>query len=220
MSPNAYYPMFADLHGRRCLVVGGGMVAQRKVATLLRCGAQVTVVSPTLTRRLAADARQGRVRWVRRRARPADLRTAWIVFAATDDQRINDLVSRTAARARIFANIVDQIPLCSFIAPAIVTRGSLTIAISTGGGSPSLAKRLRRDLADAIGSDYARMLRLLRSLRGIAKQRLPNYRDRKKYFDRLIRGRVFDLVRGHRVAAARREALALLEASAGRNGSP
>ena len=219
MRNQAYYPLFTDLHGRRCVVIGGGMVAQRKVTTLLDYGADLIVVSPTATRRILTYARRGNIRYLARSFRPSDLRGAWLVYAATDDQRINELVSRCATRSRIFTNVVDQKPLCSFIAPAIVKRGDLVIAISTGGASPALAKRLRRELNDLIGSDYARMLRLLGSLRGVAKRRLPSHTDRKRYFDRLVGGRTFELVRAGKTTAARREALMLLERSAATNGS-
>ena len=194
------------------------MVAQRKVTTLLRYGAQITVISPQVTRRLAVYARQGKIRLVERRFRPGDLRSVWLVYAATDDPVINELVSRSAQRTRVFANVVDQTSLCSFVAPAIFRRDPLVIAISTGGASPALAKKLRRDLGRMIGSDYAQMLRLLRSLRPIAKQRLPGSNDRKRYFDQLVSGRVFAFVREGKMAAARRAALALLETEAKQNG--
>lgn len=218
MPAHAYYPIFTDLHGRRCVVIGGGMVAQRKVTTLLGYGARISVISPRVTHRLLTYVREGTIRYLARPFRPADLRGAWLVYAATNDQRINEQVYRVATRSRIFTNVVDQKPLCSFIAPAIVKRGDLVIAISTGGGSPSLAKRLRRELGESIGSDYARMLRLLGGLRGVAKRRLPSYRDRKGYFDHLIGGRIFALVRAGKPTEARREALTLLERAA-RNGS-
>lgn len=210
MSANVYYPLFADLRGRRCVVIGGGLVAQRKVTTLLRFGARVTVISPSLTRRLAACAKRGTITRVARRFRPADLRGAWLVYAATDDHPTNEEVFRAASRQRIFTNVVDQPPLCSFIAPAIVKRGEIVIAISTGGGSPTLAKTLRRELERTIGCDYAAMLRLLQGLRGAAKRHLPGYRDRKQYFRRLIEGRVFRLVRQGQPQAARRAAIKLL----------
>ena len=213
-----YYPLFADLRGRRCVVIGGGMVAQRKVTTLLQYGADITLISPEATTRLLAYARKGAIRHVARRFRPSDLRGCWLVYAATDDQQINAQAYRHATRRRIFTNVVDQKPLCSFIAPAICRRGDLVIAISTGGGSPTIAKRLRQELQQAIGSDYARMIRLLKGLRTVAKRRMPSYRDRKRYFDRLVQGRVFNLVRAGRMSAARREALALL-ARASKNGS-
>ena len=182
MTAAAYYPIFADLKGRRCVVVGGGAVAQRKVTALLRSGADVTVISPTLTKRLLGYARQGKIRHHARRFRPADLRGAWLVYAATNDQQMNELAFRTATRQRIFTNVVDQKPLCSFIAPAIVRRGGLTVAISTGGGSPSLAKRVRRDLERAMRDRYAPMLRVLAGLRGAARRRLATSSDRKRYF--------------------------------------
>ena len=220
MIERVYYPMFADLAGRRCLVVGGGLIAQRKVTTLLRCGAHVTVVSPLLTRRLQSVARARKIRHLAHRFRPTDLRGAWLVCAATDDQGVNELVFRTATRLRIFTNVVDQKPLCSFIAPSLFTRGPLTVAISTGGTSPTIAKRLRRELQQTIGAEYVPMLRLLGRLRGVAKRRLPHYNDRKRYFDHLTQGRVFNLVRAGRLSEAKREALAQLAREAAlRNGS-
>ncbi len=190
------------------------MVAQRKVTTLLRFGARVTVVSPHVTQRLSRYAKQGRINHLARRFRPSDLRGAWLVYAATDDRQLNELVYRTATRQRIFTNVVDQAALCSFIAPSIAKRGEVVIAVSTGGASPTLAKLLRRDLERLIGSDYATMLRLLERLRPAAKQRLPRYGDRKRYFSQLVNGRVFQLVRRGRVGEARRVALALLNGRA------
>ncbi len=214
MKPKAYYPLFADLRGRRCVVIGGGLVAQRKVTTLLNYGADLVVISPAATMHIRTYARQGRLRYLARRFRPGDLRHAWLAYAATDDMQINGQVFRAAQRMRIFANVVDQTPLCSFIAPAIFRRDPLTIAISTGGASPSLAKRLRHELEASIGSDYARMLKLLRSLRGVAKRQLPSYNERKHYFDQLVRGRVFQLVRNGQPQAARRTALTMLQKAA------
>ena len=219
MAPKAYYPLFADLHGRPCLVVGGGLVAQRKITTLLRYGARVTVVSPTVTRRVAAYARGGTVRHLARRFRPADLRDAWLVYAATDDPGVNRQVYQAARRRRVFANVVDQTPLCSFIAPAIARRGPLTVAVSTSGASPSLAKKLRTELAGRLGAEYGAVLRLLSGLRGIAKKKLPSYRDRKRYFERLVSGRVYALTRLGRSGQARREALALLDRLAARSAA-
>ena len=206
----AYYPIFTDLRGKRCVVIGGGLVAQRKITTLLGYGASIILISPEATTRMTAYAAQRRIRWIRRRFRPGDLAGAWLVYAATDDAGINARVHREARQRRMFANIVDQTPLCSFIAPSIMRRGELVIAVSTGGASPTLSKRLRRDLVERIGGEYGTMLRLLKSLRQPAKQRLPNYHDRKRYFDRLVQGDVFALVRRGQAARARRSALALL----------
>ena len=216
MRPRRYYPMFADLTGRDCVIVGGGLIAQRKATTLLRYGARLTVVSPRLTRRLAAYAKHGRIRHLARTFRSADLRGAWLVYAATDDARVNRAVQQSAQRRQLFANIVDQTPLCSFIAPAIAVHGSVTVAVSTGGASPSLAKRLRTDIERLLGREYAPLARLLRNLRGIAKRRLPSYQDRKVYFDRLLGGKVIPLIRAGHGEAAKRYALAVLEQEAKR----
>ena len=214
-----YYPVFADLAGRRCLVVGGGPIAQRKTTTLLSYGADVTVISPTATSRLRAYATQRRIRYVPRRFRPADLRGAWLVYASTSDQQINQLVYRSATARRIFTNVVDQTPLCSFIATAILRRGPLTVAVSTGGASPSLAKKVRSDVGRMLGAEYVPMLGLLAGLRNIAKQKLPKYQDRKVYFDQLVHGSVFDLVRTGKREAARRTALDLLDRATHANGA-
>ena len=212
---DAYYPLFADLSGRRCVVVGGGLVAQRKVTTLLSYGASITLVSPVVTTRLSAYARAGKIRHVARRFQPADLRGAWLVYAATDDQAINQLVFRSATAQRIFTNVVDQTPLCSFIAPAIARCGPVTVAVSTSGASPSLAKRIRDDVERTLEDGYLPMAQLLKSLRGVAKRALPKYDDRKRYFNRLVSGETFTLVRRGKINAAKRAALRLLEQSNG-----
>ncbi len=210
MSHRHYYPLFADLSGRRCVVVGGGAVAHRKVTALIRCGAQVVVISPTLTARLAAMAAAGRVQLAARSFQPSDVRNAWLVIAATSDPAVNAQVSAAAAKARIFANVVDDQPLCSFIAPSWVRRGALTIAVSTGGASPTLAKRLRRELAQRLGPRYTHMVRLLGGLRQPAKRVLPTYQQRQRYFDDVVSGKVFTLVQSGDLRGARREALELL----------
>ena len=210
MQVRSYYPLFADLNGRSCVVIGGGRIAQGKVRTLLDYGAKVTVISPEVTQPLAVYARQGRIRYVPRRFKKCDLDGAWLVYASTNDEEINQKVFKTAQKKHIFANVVDQKPLCSFIAPAILKRGPLTIAVSTGGASPSLAKKLKRELDASIGNQYGPILKLLESLRGIAKNRLPKYNDRKIYFDELVHGPVFKKARAGRAALARREAMAIL----------
>jgi uroporphyrin-III C-methyltransferase/precorrin-2 dehydrogenase/sirohydrochlorin ferrochelatase len=208
--------MFADLTGRRCLVVGGGAVAERKAFALLRCGAHLTIASPVLTRRLTQAVRRRRIRHIARSFQATDVRGMWLVCAATNDPQVNGRVFRTATQYRIFTNVVDQPLLCSFIAPAILRRGPLTIAISTGGASPSLAKRIRRDMERMVGDGYVPMLRLLASLRGEAKRTLSTATARRRYFDRVISGRVFELVRAGKQPEARRAATRLLDRSARR----
>ncbi len=219
MVTKMYYPIFADVENRHCLVVGGGLIAQRKVTMLLACGAKVTVVSPQVTVRLRTYAQQGKIRVTARQFRPTDVRGAWLVCAATNNQTINQRVFESASRLSIFTNVVDQTPLCSFIAPVILRRGPLTVAVSTGGASPSLAKRVRQEVDQMLGREYVPMLHLLSGLRSMAKRKLPSYGDRKRYFDELVQGRVFGLVRRAQYRQAKREALATLTRHAGSNGT-
>lgn len=151
---NPYYPAYLDLRGRRCVVIGAGVIAERKVEGLLEAGAAVTVVSPEATDAVAGWAAEGRVGWERRGYQPGDLDGAWLAIAATDDNPTNRAVHAEAEARRVLLNVVDVTELCSFIAPATASRGPVTVAISTGGASPALARKLRTQM----GSDECRCL--------------------------------------------------------------
>ena len=144
-----YYPAYLDLTGRRCVVIGAGEVAERKVQQLLASAADVTLVSPTATTELERLADAGRLRWIRRAYVTGDLAGATLAIAGTDDEAINRQVHAEAELEKTLLNIVDVTPLCGFIAPSIVERGPVTVAISTGGTSPALARKLR----ELMGSD-------------------------------------------------------------------
>jgi siroheme synthase-like protein len=147
-----------------------------------------------------------------RRFRAGDLQGAWLVFAATNDQALNEAVYRAATRRCLFANVVDQKPLCSFLAPATARRGALTIAVSTGGLSPTLAKRLRDEVIQ-VGAAYEPLVQFLGSLRARAQRQLPTYQDRQRYFERLVGdARIPGWVRQGRLRLARRAAVGLLHA--------
>jgi precorrin-2 dehydrogenase/sirohydrochlorin ferrochelatase len=151
---NPYYPAYLDLRGRRCVVIGAGVIAERKVEGLLEAGAAVTVVSPEATDAVAAWAAEGRVTWERRGYAAGDLADAWLAVAATDDNETNRAVHAEAEAGRVLLNVVDVTDLCSFIAPATASRGPVSVAISTGGASPALARKLRTEM----GSDACRCL--------------------------------------------------------------
>jgi len=153
-----YFAAFLDLRGRRCLVVGGGEIGERKARALLACGAQVTVVSPTATRGLAALALEGRIVERRRSFRRADLRGCALVVAATGDPAVDDVVAALARRARVLVNVVDRPESCDFILPSVLRRGELQIAVSTGGRSPALAREIRRRLEPLFGPEYAELV--------------------------------------------------------------
>jgi len=153
-----YFAAFLDLRGRRCLVVGGGEIGERKARALLQCGAQVTVVSPALTRGLAALAAAGRVVDRRRTFRRSDLRGCALVVAATGDPSVDAAVAALGRRAHVLVNVVDRPELCDFILPSVLQRGELQIAVSTGGRSPALAREIRRRLEALFGPEYAELI--------------------------------------------------------------
>ncbi len=138
-----YYPAFIDLRGKRCIVVGGGKVAERKVAALLRSGAEVTVISPFVTGVLADYNERKRIKHIKRKYRKGDLEGAFIVIAAASDRRVNQGVSLDAP---CLLNVVDTPELANFIVPAVIKRGPLALAVSTSGSSPALAKSIRKEL--------------------------------------------------------------------------
>lgn len=138
-----YYPAYLNIAGRRAVVIGGGAVAERKAVQLLASGADVTLVSPDATPELERIASEERLRWVRRAYVAGDLAGAWLAVAATDDPEVQRSVHAEAEREKTLLNVVDVAELCGFIAPSIVQRGPVTIAVSTGGASPALARKIR-----------------------------------------------------------------------------
>jgi precorrin-2 dehydrogenase/sirohydrochlorin ferrochelatase len=166
-----YYPLFLDLTQRCCLVVGGGTVAERKVQGLLEAGAEVVVVSPTLTEALRAWAGDSLLTYLPRAFRDEDVKGCALVIAATGDVEVNAHVAKTARHFGIWVNVVDTPAVCDFIAPAVVRRGALQIAISTGGRSPMLAKRLRQGLEALIGAEYGELADILGAMRTSVRYR-------------------------------------------------
>jgi precorrin-2 dehydrogenase / sirohydrochlorin ferrochelatase len=182
-----FYPMFVDLEGRRCLVVGGGPVATEKVEKLLQHGAVIRLVTPETTDGLAAMVSSGEVAEHRRRAyRPEDLEGCFLVIAATNLDAINRMIWQDAEALNLLCNVVDVPPLCNFIVPSIVRRGELALAISTGGASPVVAKHIRRELEEAYGPEWEALVELLRDVRDELKVRYPDMPSRRDAVERLM----------------------------------
>jgi siroheme synthase-like protein len=212
MLETPFYIACLKLKGRRCLVVGGGDIGLEKVEGLLTCDADVTVIAPVAHPELEALAAEGSIEWEKRPyAGAADLGGAFMVIAATDDSEVNIGVFDDAEKRAMLVNVVDVPPLCNFILPAIVRSGPLAIAISTAGASPALAKRMKREISDLFGEEYARLAVILNGARGWAKGTLPTYQDRKQFFEEIVNGDPdpIELIRGDREA----EVLALIEAA-------
>jgi precorrin-2 dehydrogenase / sirohydrochlorin ferrochelatase len=162
------FPAFVKLAGRRCLVVGAGPVAQEKIEGLLRAEAEVRVVAPRATDRIRSWARAGKIRWDARKFRASDLRETFLVVAATASPALHAEIYKQARRRGVLCNVVDDPGHCDFYYGSVMRRGSLQIAISTGGHSPALAQRLRKRLEREFGAEYEQWLEEL----GAARKRL------------------------------------------------
>jgi len=155
MNEPVLFPMFVKLAARRCLVVGAGPLAESKIESLLRTGAEVVVVAPEATPRVQALAAGNKLHWLRRAFADGDLAGAFLAVAATSSPEINRTVFHQCRRRGVLCNAVDDPSHCDFYYPAVVQRGGLQIAISTGGASPALAARLRQEMEEQFAPEYA-----------------------------------------------------------------
>lgn len=172
------YPLNLNLSGRCCLVIGGGKVAERKVAALLQSAARVTLISPVLTDAIRQWAEQGQLRHFARHYNSADISGYLLVFCATDSAIVNEQVAESARQAGALVNVADRPDLCDFTIPARLLRGSLSITVSTGGNSPALARELRNELAERYGPEYEDYLEIVGRLRREWKQSCDSSAER------------------------------------------
>jgi len=206
-----FYPVFLNLQGRHCVVVGGGTIAEQKVVGLLDAGARVSVVSPELTWKLEDLASTGAITVHRRAYQRGDLEGAFIAIAATDDRSANAAVWDEAEERGILLNAVDDLPHCSFIAPAIHREGDIAVAISTGGKSPAFAVRLRERIAALIGHEEGEFLNLLGELRPHVAARVPDSKLRTRLWYQIVDSDALEYVRRGDVTGARRRIDELVE---------
>ena len=197
-----FLPIFLDVRDQPCLVVGGGVVAARKCALLLRAGARVTVVAPRLDAAFDADLAAARIAHRAAKFHDEDLAGVVVVIAATDDDAVNRAVAAAARARRILVNVADQPALCSFILPSIIERAPLTVAVSSGGASPVLARLLRARLETLIPAGYGRLATLAASFRDEVKARFKPS-ERRRFWERVLQGPIAELVFSGRDAQAR-----------------
>lgn len=199
------YPVYLDLSDRLCVVIGGCGLAEEKARGLLAAGARVTVVSADLTPGLAELAVEGRIDVIARRYRSGDLRKAFLVVVVEREGAIVEAVWRETRERNVLVNTVDDAPHCDFLAPAVLRRGDLAVAISTNGKAPALAVRLRQHLETELGPEHARFLELAGSVRAPLARLRPDLAARRDLWYRLIDSDILQLLRrGEEEAAAAR----------------
>jgi len=174
----SYYPILLNLQGKKCIVVGGGKVAERKALSLLKSGAKITVISPECTVRLKKENLTGRIKYISRRYKNGDLKNAFLVIAATDAGETNRKISEDAP---YLVNVVDMPLLCNFIVPSVVRRGPLTIAVSTSGVSPSLARTIKKELEGLYGREFEKHLNYIKKIRVRSLAGIKNNKERIKF---------------------------------------
>ena len=190
-----YYPIYLNITNKRCIVVGGGEVGERKAERLLECGAHVVVIGRALTPLLEKMKEEGRIDHIDADYDDAYLEQASVVIGATNRDDVNKRISGDAGKRGILVNIVDDPARCDFILPSLVKRGDLVIAVSTGGRSPALAKKLREDMEASFGPEYETFLEIMGNLRKVAIAGGCSPEDNKKMFELLVKSDILRLIR-------------------------
>lgn len=197
-----YYPIFLNIQDKKCVVVGGGNVAWRKVCSLKEAGAKVTVVSPDFCPELEGETGVERIQ---QKYDTAILKGAALVIASTDDGVVNKKVYRDAIESGILVNVVDKPELCSFIVPASVMRGNLCISISTGGASPALARNIRENLEQHFGEEYDEFTKLLSEMRQKMLSEITNESIRRDILQRIAEPDILEIIKQKGVPEAKKK---------------
>ena len=197
-----YFPIFLDVtitpclvvSLSPCLVVGGGVVAARKVEQLRRANAKIIVVAPELCPELSALVDKQLIEYVCGDFHEDNLQDKMLVIAVTDDVVVNQRVSELAKERNLPVNVVDNPELCSFITPSVVDRDPVQIAISTGGASPVLTRLLRARLESLIPSSYGNLAKLMRKFRTAVKVKYPDMQHRRRYWENVLQGPIAEMI--------------------------
>lgn len=189
------YPVNLDIGGKRCLVVGGGLVAARKVKALLICGGQVQIISPHASDTIARLAETGEIEWLKRTYQAGDARDAFLIFGATDDPVVQQQIAEDADRYHVLLNSAYDPELSDFHVPAKIRRRDFVIAVSTGGGSPALALLLKEQLANEYGEEYGVLVELMAKIRRQVVTRHSVAEENKALFRSVLKLPVLDCIK-------------------------
>jgi precorrin-2 dehydrogenase / sirohydrochlorin ferrochelatase len=205
MERQRLFPILVSLEGKKVVVIGGGTIAERKIRTVLDCGAFVTVIAPELTEGLSDLASEHKFIYLKREYRNGDLAGANLAFAAVDDGDVSEEVASEALKRNVLLNVVDQPAHCSFIVPAVVRRGLLTLAVSTGGASPAWARNIRNRLSGEYGDEYIRLLDALAQIREHCMRTIEDPVHRREILLRMADESLLELARSHNRIELERE---------------
>lgn len=190
-----FYPAYLDLRDRPCLVIGGGVVAERKALSLLGAGADVTVVSPSLTPKLHELSEAGKIAHRKKKFDENDLSGEYLVIAATSSPDVNRQAAQACKKRRLLVNVAVPPEESTFVVPSVVERGDLLIAVSTSGTSPALSKKIRQELSALYGPEYDLFLRKLSALRKRVREEIADEEERRRIFQTLVDSDVLGLLR-------------------------
>ncbi len=190
------YPVNLNINEKLCLVIGGGAVALRKIRSLLDGGASVRVISPVLDPELKVLARRRKIDWIERGFVEGDLKGAFLVFAATSNRVVQDQIMEEATKYSVLLNSADDPPNSQFHVPAHFRRGQMLVTVSTGGGSPALAKKIRQQLEKEIEPEYEAVVELLSQIRNRVVSQDNNFLSHAELFRRLLQEGIVEQVLG------------------------
>ncbi|MFH0926355.1 MAG: bifunctional precorrin-2 dehydrogenase/sirohydrochlorin ferrochelatase [bacterium] len=191
-----YYPINLDLRNKRCIVIGGGQIAERKTFSLLECGAEVLLISPGVTQRLDRLRQENKNFYYRNGYyHRDDLKGAALVISATNDHEVNCKIANDAKELNIIVNVVDVPDLCDFIVPSVIRRGDLLLTVSTSGASPALSKKIREELEGIYGKEYESLLKIFFKIRKEVIKKIPDINKRKTIFEELIEADLISLLK-------------------------
>lgn len=202
-----YYPIFLNLQNKKCVVIGGGEVAWRKVCSLQEAGAKVTVVSPEFYPELE---KMAGVERIKRKYDESFLEGAAVVIASTNDEEVNKRIYYDAVKRGLLVNVVDRPEFCSFIVPATIMRGDLCVSVSTGGSSPALARNIRESLENQFGKEYDEFTRLLSEMRKWALKEISDDKVRRDVLQRIAGLDILDIVKKSGVSEAKKKVLEII----------
>lgn len=198
-----HYPLYLDLEGKKVYVIGGGKVAERKVLSLLESGADVTVISPSVTERLKTLSQKKQIRYIPRPFRKGDLKCSFLAVISTGRKEINRSVAKEAKLSCCLYNVADDPEVSNFIVPSTIKREKLTIAISTGGISPALSKKIRMELEKRYGKEYGIFLNLIEGRRKRLMKEIPSESIRRRIFQKLVDSGLPEIIKNKGIKTAR-----------------